>query len=87
MVKQINYTASCIALNEGNGKFAIHNLPAAVQFSCVNAVKCTDLNNDGKTDLILGGNEFGFQPQFGRLDACAVTLLLNTGNNGKFNYI
>jgi enediyne biosynthesis protein E4 len=87
MVKEINYTASCIALNEGNGKFAIHNLPAAVQFSCVNAVKCTDLNNDGKTDLILGGNEFGFQPQFGRLDACAVTLLVNSGSNGKFNYI
>jgi hypothetical protein len=81
-VKQINYTASCIAVNEGNGKFTIQELPAPAQFSCVNTIKCTDINQDGKTDLILGGNEFGFQPQFGRLDACAVTVLLNTGNVG-----
>lgn len=85
-VKQINYSASCIAINEGNGKFTIRELPAPVQFSCVNTIKCTDINDDDKPDLILGGNEFGFQPQFGRLDACAVTVLLNTGK-GKFKYI
>jgi hypothetical protein len=86
-VKQINYTASCIAINEGNGKFTIHDLPVPVQFSCVNTIKCTDINNDGKTDLILGGNEFGFQPQFGRLDAWGVTVLLNTGQGGKMQFI
>jgi hypothetical protein len=84
-VKEINYSSSCLAINEGNGKFSIQNLPAPVQFSCVNTIWCTDINHDGKTDLIIGGNEFGFQPQFGRLDACAVTVLLNTGY-GKFTY-
>ncbi|WP_242696459.1 VCBS repeat-containing protein [Longitalea luteola] len=86
-VKQINYASSCIAVNEGNGKFTIQELPVPVQFSCVNTIKCTDINNDGKTDLILGGNEFTFQPQFGRLDACAVTVLLNTGSKGRFQFI
>lgn len=86
-VKQVNYTTSCVAINEGNGKFAIQELPVAVQFSCVNTIRCADINNDGKTDVILGGNEFGFQPQFGRLDACAVTVLLNTGKGGKLKLI
>ncbi|WP_240348321.1 VCBS repeat-containing protein [Longitalea arenae] len=86
-VKEINYTASCIAINEGDGKFRIQELPLPVQFSCVNTIKCTDINNDGKTDLILGGNEFGFQPQFGRLDACGLTVLLNTGGKGKLQFI
>jgi hypothetical protein len=86
-VKQINFAASCIALNLGNGKFAIKNLPATAQFSCVNTIKCTDINRDGKVDIILGGNDFGFQPQFGRLDAGAVTVLLNTGNGGGLRYV
>ena len=86
IIKQITYSASCIAINEGNGQFHIQKMPTPVQFSCVNAIKCTDLNNDGKADLVLGGNEFGFQPQFGRLDARAATVLLNAGK-GKFNYI
>jgi hypothetical protein len=86
-VKQVNYAASCVAINGGDGKFTIQELPGPVQFSCVNTIRCTDINNDGKSDIILGGNEFGFQPQFGRLDACAVTVLLNTGQGGKLKYI
>ena len=37
-------------------------------------------SNDHKTDLILGGNQFGFQPQFGRLDASRGHVLMNIGN-------
>ena len=43
-----------------------------------------DINGDGKTDLILGGNEFGFQPQLGRLDASTGDVLLN---DGKGNFL
>jgi hypothetical protein len=32
---------------------------------------------------VLGGNKFGFQPQFGRQDASYGTILLNNGK-GKF---
>ncbi len=83
VVKQFNYPSSIIAFNEGNGKFSIQKLPPAVQFSSVNAAYCTDIKNNGKMDLVLGGNEFGFQPQFGRLDASYGHVLLN---NGKGNF-
>ena len=49
---------SVVALNEGNGKFTVKDLPSWVQLSCVCGVTCTDLNQDGNIDLILGGNNF-----------------------------
>ncbi|HTI06941.1 MAG TPA: VCBS repeat-containing protein [Puia sp.] len=79
IVRKFNYCPSIIALNEGNGKFSIQLLPPAVQFSSVNAIHCMDLNGDGSPDLVLGGNEFGFLPQFGRLDASFGNILLNNG--------
>ena len=79
-VKKFNYAASIIAINKGNGQFTIQKLPAVAQLSSVNAIKCTDLDGDGKPDIILAGNEFGFLPQFERLDAGRGTVLLNKGN-------
>ena len=80
LVREVNYTSSCIAYNKGNGQFAVQVLPPAVQFSSVKAILQTDVNGDGKPDLVLGGNEFGFQPQLGRLDAGEGTVLINNGN-------
>jgi hypothetical protein len=40
----------------------------------------TDVNADGKIDMVMGGNQFGFLPQFGRLDANYGLVLLNQGN-------
>jgi len=37
-------------------------------------------NSDGKIDLVTGGNQFGFLPQFERLDASFGDLLINNGN-------
>jgi len=85
-VKQFNYCKSVIAINEGNGKFSIEPLPLMVQLSSVNAIKPVDINNDNKPDLIMGGNLFGFPPQFGRLDASYGHVLINEGN-GKFSWI
>ena len=79
LVRPFNYTASIVAINQGKGKFSIRELPAMVQLSSVGAIHCLDLNHDGAADLVLGGNEFGFLPQFGRLDASAGHLLLNDG--------
>jgi hypothetical protein len=44
------------------------------------------LNSDGKKDLILGGNDSGFMPQYSRLDASFVHILVNDGN-GNFERI
>ena len=78
-IRQFNYSSSCIAYNDGNGKFTIQRLPAEIQFSSVNAILCTDIDNDGKKDLIIGGNKFGFQPQFSRLDGSTGNILMNRG--------
>lgn len=79
-VKFFNYCSSVIAWNEGNGKFTAQELPVVAQLSSVNAVLCKDINDDGKQDLILGGNITGCLPQFGRLDAGYGIVLENKGN-------
>ena len=86
LVKQFNYTSSVVAINEGNGKFTIQKLPQMVQLSSVNAIQSLDINGDGFPDLVLGGNEFGFLPQFGRLDASFGQVLLNNGS-GAFSWV
>ena len=86
VVKQINYASSIIAINQGNGKFVIQPLPAMVQMSCAKAIVCNDLNHDGFKDLIIGGNEFNFQPQLGRLDANQGQILINDGK-GNFKLL
>jgi hypothetical protein len=77
--KQFNYTSTCIAFNDGNGNFTLQKLPAFTQFSSVNAILPTDMNGDGKLDLLLGGNLFTFPPQFCSLDASYGNILLNEG--------
>ena len=81
VVKMFNYCSSIIAINNGKGDFAIQKLPVRLQLSSVNALQVTDVNNDGKPDIIAGGNNFNFPPQFGRLDASFGDVLINKGNN------
>ena len=50
------------------------------QLSSVNAILCKDINNDGKLDIVLGGNITECLPQFGRLDANYGIVLENKGN-------
>jgi hypothetical protein len=78
-IKKFNYCSSVIAVNNGKGSFTVQKLPAMVQLSTVNAVCVTDINNDNKPDLILGGNKFTFPPQLGRLDASYGDILINKG--------
>jgi hypothetical protein len=83
-VLEYDYASSCVAINNGKGKFEVQVLPVNTQLSCINAILCTDINKDGKIDLIMGGNNFNFQPQFSRLDASYGHILLNKGSeNGK----
>lgn len=78
--KIFNYSSSIIAWNTGAGKFNIQKLPAYAQFSTTNAISVLDVDHDGKNDLVLGGNEFDYMPQFGRNDASFGTLILNKGS-------
>ena len=84
MMREAHYFKSAVAFNNGNGQFSLQALPKEVQFSCVCAIWCSDLNQDGKTDLVLAGNDAGFMPQFSKLDASFGHTLLNRGN-GQFD--
>ena len=71
---------SFVLWNNGNYSFEAQKLPAPVQFSSVRAIVCSDLNKDGKPDLLLAGNDDHFLPQFSRLDASNGHVLINAGN-------
>ena len=77
--KIYNYTSSIIAWGNSKGQFSIQRLPNEVQFSSLNASLAMDVNGDQKLDLVMGGNQFGFLPQFGRLDANYGLVLINKG--------
>ncbi len=83
IMKTASISESVIAVNEGNGQFTIKKLPNQVQLSCVCDISCSDINNDGNLDLIMGGNNFEFKPQYSRLDANFGSVLLG---DGKMNF-
>ncbi|MFV5684181.1 VCBS repeat-containing protein [Flavobacterium sp. GB2R13] len=77
---------SVVAINKGNGQFEIKILPKEVQFSSVNTTCVVDVNKDGILDIILGGNQYEFKPQFGRLDANHGSVLLGD-KKGNFSWL
>lgn len=86
LVSKGTWFKSSIALNNGNGNFTVKALPREIQFSSINAIMSIDLNGDDKKDLILGGNDSGFMPQYSKLDASFGHILINTGN-GNYKLI
>ncbi|MDI1306501.1 MAG: VCBS repeat-containing protein [bacterium] len=84
--KIVTIQESVIAINKGNGKFDVKVLPKEVQFSCVNTICVVDVNKDGILDLVLGGNQYEFKPQFSRLDANYGSVLLGS-RNGNFSWL
>lgn len=85
LVKQFTYPSSCVAINNGNGNFTFTKLPVMSQMSCINVIIPVDVNSDGFTDLVTGGNQFGFLPQFEKLDASLGDVLINDGK-GNFTW-
>lgn len=82
-VLQCNEVRSGYFENNGNGVFSFHSFPLAAQVSPVNAIVCTDANNDGIIDIILAGNEYQCQVMAGRYDASYGLVLAGKGK-GSF---
>jgi hypothetical protein len=72
-------TTSVWIENRGGGRFEQHALPAVAQFAPTNSIIADDLDNDGITDLLLGGNEYGTEYATGRYDASYGVFLKGTG--------
>jgi enediyne biosynthesis protein E4 len=79
-VKIWQQNGSCIAWNEGKGRFNTQLLPYQLQLSSINAAAVADVSGDGLPDIITAGNLTNFQPQFGAIDAGYGRLLLNLGH-------
>ena len=80
IIKELNFTKTIIAKNNGDFQFEIIELPTEIQFSCILDIKIDDLNNDGLDDIIMGGNNFEFKPQYSRQDSNYGSILINKGN-------
>jgi hypothetical protein len=81
-VRTAAWFSSSVAVNDGKGRFTMSALPPEVQLSCVCGIQCHDVNGDGAMDLVLAGNDYGFAPQFSRLDASFGQVLLNNNQGG-----
>ena len=65
--------------NTGTRKLVTHRLPIQAQFSPVFAIAATDVDLDGKKDLILCGNQSGTRIKYGCYDANVGFVFRNKG--------
>ncbi|HEX5830205.1 MAG TPA: VCBS repeat-containing protein, partial [Gemmatimonadaceae bacterium] len=75
--------ASAVAIAGTDGTFALRPLPTEAQFAPIYASLASDVDGDGTTDLLLGGNQYGVPPMIGRYDASRGLLLRGLGD-GRF---
>ena len=66
-------------LENANGRFIVHALPNAAQTAPVKTILLFDFDQNGSTDILLAGNDYGMETETGRQDAGNGTLLLNDG--------
>ena len=81
MVKKAELFESCVFLNNRNGTFRIDKLPTFAQFSPVRDIIVSDIDKDGKQDLVLAGNDYAVRPSYGRYDASYGWCLLGEKDN------
>ena len=68
-------------LLENNGKgFRVQELPVEAQWYPLYAISVTDVNKDGKKDLVIGGNETYARIKFGAYGCGKGDVLINKGN-------
>jgi hypothetical protein len=77
-----NHFNHTLFLNNSGKQFTSSVLPRYTQISVVRSIKTLDVNKDGKTDVLLGGNFYGTDAQIGRYDASVGAVLLGDGKGG-----
>jgi hypothetical protein len=86
VVQEVYNLQSSILINNGDGTFKMQALPLPAQFSPVYSICVEDIDQDGKLDVLLGGNLYGVKPEVGRYDA-SYGLWLKGNGDGTFQPI
>lgn len=81
----VTETQSGILWND-KGKLTFKPLPLAAQISPVYAISTGDFDGDGKTDILLAGNQSKFRIRIGKTDANYGMILRGNGK-GDFEYL
>ena len=85
---RVNTFESVWVENLGKGNFEMHALPAMAQVSKIFALCIADVTNDGKLDILLGGNFYNVSTYQGRYDASYGLVLQNDlKQSGRFKAI
>ncbi|MEJ7768105.1 MAG: VCBS repeat-containing protein [Chitinophagaceae bacterium] len=82
---EANYLQSAVLWNN-DGHFQLEALPIEAQLSPVFGIVADDLDEDGKTDIWLGGNFYALKPQVGRHNASKGVYLKGRGGRA-FTYV
>jgi enediyne biosynthesis protein E4 len=85
IIQAVNNLESGVLLNKGDGNFEWKPFPRIAQRSWIFAIQVLDVNEDGKTDLILGGNLAQVKPEIGKFDGSFGEVLLGNGD-GTFTF-
>ena len=72
--------------NNGSAGFELKALPPEVQYAPVHVMQTIDVNNDGKKDVIIAGNNAWTRVRFGRHRSNHGIVLIGDGNGG-FRYV
>lgn len=83
VLKEAHTFATTLVRNNGDGSFTLVPLPTEAQFAPVYGILASDLDGDGKLDLLLAGNFDGVKPEIGRMSA-SYGLFLRGDGKGDF---
>ena len=67
--------------NNGKGSFTFRPFELKAQLAPVNSILVADIDNDGKKDILLAGNEYEYNVAVGRMDASYGLLMKGDGKN------
>ncbi|MBK6774716.1 MAG: VCBS repeat-containing protein [Flavobacteriales bacterium] len=79
---QAKHMYSCVVLNQGGGKWELHDLPGMAQSAPINGSVVLDVNNDGHVDIVAVGNNWGVEVETIRYDGGTGCVLLGDGKGG-----
>ena len=85
IVKATTFTSKYIE-NQGDGTFALRNLPMPAQVAPLFGMVADDYNQDGYLDVLMVGNSYATETSIGRYDALKGLLLQGDGT-GHFQAI